>query len=348
MSSFAKSEMVIYEYDTDIKQGMPLCVDDNTLAFHIGIRNKTLWWLIKTKNDHYKVFRLPQKHKNGTFKKMRPIQAPTERMKSVHKVLNKMFSAIHLPDNVVAYVPGKCPPQDGAKKHVQPGTRFAVDLTDFFNSTKRSWIRKYFYYEIGYNHVVSSMLADLCTYKNFLPQGSPLSGYLANLVAWSRFGKKVKKYLMEHDPNWRFTIYSDDLTITHEKEFPMEVQQQMYLDIVSMITDAGYKINAKKSKIVPKRARHIVLGCTVNEKLNIPRNKYNKIRCLIHNCFHNGFESQAKRCGKNNGAAVVAYIRGMLQYFKQIRLDRYEQLDRKFQEAQLLHSGDPDVCENLY
>jgi len=336
MSGFNESELTIFTYDDDVKHNMPLIADDNTLAFHLHIRCSTLWYLIQTKKEQYKCFYSKQYDKDGNFKKKRPIQAPLERMKAVHKVMNNMFNRIPVPEQVAAYVPGKnC--ADTAKKHVGKNILIGMDISNFFNSTKRSYIRNYFKEAIGYSHYVSSILADLCCYEDFLPQGSPLSGYLANLVAWHRFGNKIQKYLDTERPGWVFTIYSDDITLSHSEDVTQEDAKKVISKINQIVKDAGYKVNLKKTRILRKGSQQRVLGCVVNEKLNIPRNTYNRIRCLIHNCLHKGFDSQAERCGKKSGEAVATYITGMLSYFKQIRPDRWETLNNKFHEAVAVH-----------
>ena len=106
MSSFLKNELDIYNFSTEIKH-LPMAFDDNTLAFHLGIRNKTLWHLLKNKMEMYKCFSIPKKDKKGNILKLRHIQAPEGPMKAVHTVLNGMFTKIPLPYNVGSYVPGK-------------------------------------------------------------------------------------------------------------------------------------------------------------------------------------------------------------------------------------------------
>ena len=350
--SYGTVEVDLFNVESPKNPNLPFIFDDNSLAFHLGIRNKTLWYLLKTKGDHYKCFNIKTKDKDGRIKKVRPIQAPLERMKAVHTVLNGIFTRIPVPENVGAYVPGKnCVAT--ARRHINPGVLIGIDISNFFNSTRRAWVRRFLRDDMGYSHYVSSLLADLCTYTkeldqtnkdgsqkmaSFLPQGSPLSGYLANLVAWHRFGSKIEDYLKSDDDAWVWSIYSDDLAISHPSEgISREKVDEVVENICNIINHSGYKVNRKKTRVLRKGQSQRILGCTVNDKLNIPRSRYLRIRSLIHNCFHHGFESQAARCDKDNGEAVIQYIRGMLEHFKQIRLDRYELLNEKFQAALTIH-----------
>lgn len=354
MSGYLNTKVTLYEFDDRLKHPLPLIFNLNSICFNLcGIRTKTGSYVWKEKTSLYHKFNIPKKDKSGNVIKLRKIQAPQAKLKYIHTVLNGVFSKIPLPDNVAAYIPGKTY-IPAVEKHVNKDILIHMDIKNFFNSTRRAWIRKFFTDEIGYPYYAASWLATLCTCStdlvdrydkpirnkdgsqkviHFLPQGSPLSGYLANLVFWHRAGKHIKLKLAKLDSNWNFTIYSDDITMSYPHDMDREKVDAIITQVTNIIEDAGYQVNKKKTRVQRRGSPQQVLGCSVTEKLNIPRKKYNKIRCLIHNCKLNGFQSQAERCGKPNGGAVIQYIRGMLQYFKQIREDRFDKLNDEFEEA---------------
>jgi hypothetical protein len=209
-----------------------LLIDDCTLAFFIGFRNKTLWHLIQNKGDQYKVFHIPKS--NG---KSRVIHAPSPLMKAF---LHRLHARLLLPmqeglgDHVTAYRPHRsivdavnrhipeCDVCDTAPKGKTPtkhtcpkqGAYMKMDLKDFFPTTRRAWIRNFFQSE-GYSFHVSGLLANLMTvaltnpkgiegeqYKGTprqkffqgAPQGAPTSGAICNLVANHRFDQKILEY----------------------------------------------------------------------------------------------------------------------------------------------------------
>lgn len=209
-----------------------LLVDDCTLAFFLGFRNKTLWHLIHNKQNNYEVFHIPKS--NG---KRRVIHAPSALMKAfLHSAHARLLLPMQegLGDHVTAYRPNrsivhavarhipKCDICDSmpkgrvATKHKCPrqGAYIRMDLKDFFPSTRRAWIRHLFQ-DAGYSFHVSGILANLMTvgfvnprgvlgekyvgtpkqkFYHGVPQGAPTSGAICNLVADARIDRPILQY----------------------------------------------------------------------------------------------------------------------------------------------------------
>ncbi len=347
MSSYAETRVDYLEfYDKLRVEGLPLAIDDMSLAFHLGIHNKTLWWLMHSRDDTkakdvgYQIFAIP---KRGKGKGKRSIQNPRKRLKAVQRLLlSRFLEPFPVGPHVGAYVPERsC--MDTARQHVGRGVIISMDIKDFFPSVKRSMIRRLFLYA-GYNHFVASILASLVTYKNFVPQGAPTSGLVSNLVADLLFDQAIIEDLKKLDPDWRYTRYSDDIDVSHPVVQTKEDTQKI-IDLVGKhLGKAQFLVNTKKTKVEPNNRQQKVLGVVVNTKLNPPQLEYNRLRCLIHNCFMHGFESQYKRAGQTSAAGLRSHIRGKLSYLKQIDTSKAERLKEKFDLAEEVYN-DPNEEE---
>lgn len=392
---FAKNRLTKFRVSLDVKAGWTLIIDDNSLAFRLGIRNKTLQYLLRLRNKGevglkkkqgemafaYHCFSNKILNEDGTVRKERPIQEPMPLLKNIHKVLNGLFSDREFPQAVTAYVKGlsidmaarqhvrpsywyaksekipkevaEDPRYTKVKRHkiehdptseeglfyFQPTIQIHLDIKNFFNSIRASWVRKFFYDEIGYCHNVAFALAQLCTVKikerRFLPQGSPLSGSLANLVAYQRFGGKIEELLATLSPDWVWTIYSDDIVMSHPEQTITPEQVLAVKDAVSKLVErAGFRINQDKTTVKnSKEERLTILGFTVNEKLNIQKSTYTALKSLLTNCVSQGWDAQARRLHVKNGIAVLQYVRGKLQSIRKAVPERYAELDQIFQKA---------------
>lgn len=336
MSSFAETRVDFVEFFDDLKHAeLPLFVDDMTLAHTLGVHNKTLWWMIWTKKDMYTVFNIPKRGKAGG---KRGIQNPKPKLKTVQRlILGKILEHIPVGDHIGAYIPGRsC--MDTATQHLKKSIIVSMDIKDFFPSVKRSMIRN-FLKSLGYNHLTSSMLADLMTYKNFVPQGAPTSGLIANLVANHKFDHKIIDGLKKLDPGWLYTRYSDDIDISHPKDQSREMVQKVVDLVVEQTREAGFTVNDKKTKVEPRWRRQKVLGIVVNEKPNLPRMEYDRLRCLIHNCVMHGFDTQYKRAGQSSANGLKSHIRGKLSFLKQIDEAKSKKLKEKFEIAEEIHKN---------
>jgi len=230
-------------------------------------------------------------------------------------------------------------------KHDCPrrGVKIHMDLKDFFGSTKRSWIRKYFHDVVGYNHYVSGLLAHLMTVtltdpktrKTYqgVPQGSKTSGDICNLVAdWL-----IDQPLLKRFPAWTYTRYADDLYFSHPKNLSREETDKFIKEVETVIQASGYRVNRKKLHVQRPHTQQRLLGVTLNQKVGIPRDQYERMRALLHNCVTHGFEAQVARAKKDNVHHLHHWIRGNLAYFTMVAPARAERLKQVYQHAQSLH-----------
>jgi len=338
MGSYPETRLDLIEYESGLKYDMPLAVDDMSLAFHLGIRNKTLWWLITANEKLYTTFKIP---KRGKQRSWRDIQNPHKRLKAVQRlVLGKFLMKIPVGDHVGAYVPEKsC--METAKQHVGKNVIISIDIKDFFPSVKRSMIRHYLK-SVGYNHYVSSMLSDLVTYQNFVPQGAPTSGFISNVVADYYFDQKILADLKEFDPQWTYTRYSDDIDVSHPETQKSYNITKVIEIVAKRVNEAGFRLNDKKTRVESYLRRQKVLGMVVNNKLNIVRAEYNRLRCVIHNCVMHGFHTQYKRGRFINPDQLITHTRGMINYIKQVDEEKGQHLEDQFDIALSLYAGEED------
>ena len=283
-------------------------------------------------------------------------------------------------DAVAQHVP-KCPICDDAPKGVTPkkhtcpkrGLYIKMDLQNFFHTHTRAWIRNYFK-SIGYSHSVAGILAGLLVVQDVknvnyerdrkekgkdeaqqfftrTPQGSPASGAICNLVADQRLDGKIieylktldKKYKLEGEWVWKYTRYSDDLSITCGINPPVEERKEILKTLKAIVEEAGYLVNKKKTRIAHSYHRKTLLGMVFNEKTNYAREDYLKLRAITHNCVTHGFESQYQRAGQETTESMVTWLRGMINWVNQINPERGQKLLNEFSAAIAIHKEKSNV-----
>lgn len=383
MSSYSKTILERVEFQTEsLPKGVPLLIDDWTLAFHLGFTGQTIWHAVKCRNDMYDSFEI-----NKATGGKRLIHNPKMVMRYITKQIR---SRILLPlcqelgPHVTAYQIGKST-VDAAKRHLAPckhcdpldgyhvcntelidyvggyrfertgsitchacqtppkhdcprrGIKIHMDLKDFFGSTRRAWVRGYFHTVVGYNHYVSSLLANLCTVSMYrrdaVPQGSIVSGDICNLVAdWL-----IDQPLLKALPDWTYSRYADDLYFSYPAPLSDEAIAQVIETIEAVIHKSGYRVNRKKLQIQKPYRRQRILGVTLNQKINIPREDYRKLRSLIHNCYQHGFASQADRAKKDGVDKLLSHISGKLSYFDMLAPERTKKLRLLYHAARMKH-----------
>jgi hypothetical protein len=329
--------------------GLPPVIDDVSLAFSLGIKTRTMWWMV-TDNDYkkimggtgmYELFHVPKK--SGGH---RPIHAPCERLKEVQKtILVKYLDPLPLGQHVGAFVPGRSL-NHTTQQHVGSAEQLHLDLKDFFTSTRRRWVRDWVR-SLGYPKGVARPLATLMTVPvklpsghivGVVPQGAPTSGALTNQIASERIDRPILAYLEVAfgTGGATYTRYADDLVISFPRPLTSDERFEVRTSVIDLIIQAGYMVNFKK--VHTERANHPkrpmkVLGQVTNKHLNVPRSKYRKLRAITNNVLLHGFHTQYTRYGRENAEAMIQGLRGELTYWNSVNPDRIGPLLAKFDQA---------------
>ena len=95
-------------------------------------------------------------------------------------ILDNILSKIKVSEFATGFC-ANCSIVDNAKYHINKECVINIDIKDFFPSISFERIFRVFAY-YGYTKEVSFFLAKLCTYEDELPQGSPASPMLSNIV----------------------------------------------------------------------------------------------------------------------------------------------------------------------
>lgn len=115
---------------------------------------------------------------------------------------------------------------------------------------------------------VSRLLTQLTTYKGRLPQGSPTSSSIANLV-FVKTGKNLDTFAKQY--KLTFTSFIDDLSFSSPFDFKAKSNA-----ILEMITRDGFKISHNKTNY---SRSPIVTGIhPMNNYLRLPESFYDKLK----------------------------------------------------------------------
>lgn len=180
---------------------------------------------------------LPKKYKDGTTKQ-RVIRPSNKRLKLVQSAIKtKILDHIPFPKNVYGGVKGKSNIQN-AKCHQGHKYIFSTDLLDFFPSVNNTQVHKAFL-RAGYSSHMAFWLTRLTTWKYELPQGTPTSTHIANLVML-----EVDDLLIPFCEKYEitYTRFVDDLTFSSQKDF-----KHLINDLLEIIKSKGFKISYRKT-----------------------------------------------------------------------------------------------------
>ncbi|ALN17283.1 TIR domain-containing anti-phage reverse transcriptase [Ectopseudomonas mendocina] len=231
----------------------------------------------------------PAKYSSFDMKKkrggVRKIEVPLKGLGLVQKRLSILLSDfIAFKPCVKGFVEGEsiC---TNASLHKKSKWILNVDIQDFFGSINFGRVRATFLAKpFEMSNEVATVIAQICTFENHLPQGAPTSPVVANIIA-SMLDNKMLRLAQKY--RLRYSRYADDITLSSPRGFPGEVAtategRTILGEELKLIFDkARFTINPNKSRLQAKNSRQEVTGLIVNKKLNIPAEYKHKLRTAI-------------------------------------------------------------------
>ncbi len=212
----------------------------------IGKSKKELDDFAKNIDNHYREWyetkinkktNQPKTYKDGTIKRraIRPSKTP---LKIIQKqIKDRILSLIELPENVHGGVK-KRSNITNAKPHQGKKYKLTTDLQDFYPSIKAKRIYDTFI-ELGFNAQCAFYITRLTTWKGELPQGTPTSTHISNIV-FLKTDYQLIELCKTH--NITYTRYIDDLTFSSQSDF-----QNVIGEILDIVLQSGLKISRRKT-----------------------------------------------------------------------------------------------------
>lgn len=315
------------------------------VAHLLGFKPKALAYLIRKMwpTLRYTEFSIP-KRSGG----VRVISAPNEKLKLLQKRLAKHLHLCEVEIEEKYAVKRRLAHGfkvgqsifSNANVHKRRSYVLNVDLENFFGSINFGRVRGFFIKnrDFSLNPDVATVLAQIICHDNKLPQGSPCSPVVSNLLS-NIMDIRLSKLARAHKCS--YTRYADDLTFsTSLREFPVALAEPEAHNpnkwiagsaLVGAVRGCGFSINEKKTRLQYARSRQDVTGVIVNKKLAAPASYRKSLRAMVHRLREFGsYELQTPQLVGGDKSAVVAtpgtvrQLHGMLTYAHQAEMWQYK------------------------
>lgn len=252
---------------------------------------------------------------------MRLMEAPKPRLRDLQrKILRGILDRVPVHFAAHGFCRGKsC--RTFAEPHVGRVVVLRMDLRDFFPGIPSSRIHALFGM-LGYPAGVARLLTALCTNvvpmtvarsgagswqsaKQFglphLPQGAPTSPALANLCA---LHLDFRLDELARTVEGQYTRYADDLAISGGETLRRRVGAVSSL-VAKIAAEEGFAVNHRKTRSMHRCERQMLAGVVVNERPNVCREDFDRLKAMLTNCVRHGPASQ-NRDGVPDYAARLA------------------------------------------
>lgn len=295
----------LIEYNNRLNaNNMPIIYNLRHLLKILHIKNSDKNKYFGKERNQYHIFEIPKKSGG-----MRTIEAPSEELKKYQLwIKENILDKIHISENAKGFRKN-CSIVDNAKEHTCQELIINIDLQDFFPSISYKQIIKIFSY-IGYTNEVSHLLTQLCTNnRNVLPQGSPASPAISNIVSLkldARLNGLAKCF------ECKYTRYADDITFSGKKNI------KNILPIAKeIIEEENFIVNTKKVRLQYSFQRQEVTGIIVNKQLGVSPRIKKEIENAIYYCQKYGVDNHMKHI-KCDRSFYKEHLYGIAYFVKMI------------------------------
>ena len=294
----------------------PLWPGIGSLAEGLDVSVPGLWRLTRSASwqrhaplsqQHYRYELLPKR--SGGW---RLLEVPEPYLRALQRrVLDQLLAHVPPHEAACAYVRGRSV-ADHARAHVGQPVLLKFDLQDFFATVRASRVHATFA-ELGYPDAVARELMALCTTATpepvlerlraegglgwtqamrlrdaHLPQGAPTSAALANLCA---FRLDVRIAGLAHALGARYTRYADDIVLSGDASL-LRQADRIEARLGGFALDEGFALNHRKTRRVTRARRQQVCNIVVNERPNLPRDEFDRLKAQLHRCATLGPSTQ--------------------------------------------------------
>ena len=298
----------------------------------------------------YKQFSI--KKKTGGF---RTITAPqTKTFKMLLQCLNEIYKAFYTPSEyAMGFVEGRSIVTN-AEIHKNQNYILNIDLKDFFPSITQARVWKRLQLKpFNFSDKIASIFAGLCCMKEtikdengkesvryVLPQGAPTSPIITNMICDTldhRLAGVAKRFGL------RYSRYADDITFSSMHNV-YQKDGEFWKELNRIITQQGFTINEKKTRLQKLGERQEVTGVIVSKKLNVSQKYVKNIRNILYIWGKYGFiAAQSKFLPKykadkghvkKGNPDMINVLEGKLLYLKMVKGEEdsvYQRLWQKFE-----------------
>lgn len=209
---------------------------------------------------------------------LRTIQAPEDGLKDLQRrivhalqyVPNARFPLVYAHNTAYAYIPGRSPKEALITHQLHKSKWFLkLDIKDFFPSIDLPFLMDTLCHIWPFCYIRHDDLLDLmkaCTLDGKLPQGSPASPFLSNMVMLP-YDKLISDILFNFEKHFYiYTRYADDLLISCRQEMKPDKITNI---ITTCLHNTPLNINRDKTRYGSSAGRNWNLGLMLNKDNNI-------------------------------------------------------------------------------
>lgn len=274
-----------------------------SLAKLLGSTPSKLLSLAEHSHKFYQAKEIPKA--NGGVRRCYAVKQPLKSF--LRKLRRRIFIKVIFPAYLQGSIKGRSP-KSNSEIHIGAKCLITLDIANFFPSINSDQVNRMFKYFFHFSEDISILLTKLVTYQGKLPQGSPVSSDIANIVLnWDGAeGRLVEQF---ETKGLRYSRYVDDISISSTRKLSVQEKSEVIVMTNSFIKNQGFKLSHRKTLVAGLGKKKIVNGLRAN------RDKVNVCEDYVHSVYH-----EIKQLNSNESSSSeksIASIKGKINHIRQ-------------------------------
>lgn len=277
--------------------------------------------------NEYSTFFIPKKTGG-----MREINAPTEQLMNDLRDMKELFQydlKVLYHNAAFAYAPRRSI-VDALKVHQRNNSKWflKLDIKNFFPNCTQEFVVNQLRKIYPFNEFTEEQLNDfiwICFRNDSLPQGTPMSPMLTNLIMIP-FDYAMQQYAFEN--HLVYTRYADDILISSYHKWDYTVTMQA-INTAFETLNMPFVLKAEKTRFGSSAGRNWNLGLMFNKDNQITVGYKNKKRykAMLNNLMI------AETSGNFWDTNEIYYFQGITSYYKSVEPDYFNKLIEKYENT---------------
>ena len=268
----------------------------------------------------YETFHIPKKSGG-----LRRIDAPKPELmnalRNLKTIFKEDFHALYH-TSAFAYVKNRCT-VDAVKRHQKNNSKWfgKLDLHDFFGSTTLDYVIKMFSMVFPFSEIVKTpngeaelrKALDLAFLNGGLPQGTPLSPLITNVMMIPVDHKLANAFRDFDKQRFIYTRYADDFIISSKVDFDVHRVEKLVVDTLHEF-GAPFTINESKTRYGSSAGRNWNLGVMLNKdnEITVGHKKKRQFQSMLYNYITD------KRKGISWPREDIQTMQGLHSYYRMV------------------------------
>lgn len=268
----------------------------------------------------YETFHIPKKSGG-----LRRIDAPKPELmnalRNLKTIFEEDFHALYH-TSAFAYVKNRCT-VDAVKRHQKNNSKWfgKLDLHDFFGSTTLDYVIKMFSMVFPFSEIVKfpngeaelRKALDLAFLNGGLPQGTPLSPLITNVMMIPVDYKLANAFRDFDKQRFIYTRYADDFIISSKVDFDVHRVEKLVVDTLHEF-GAPFTINESKTRYGSSAGRNWNLGVMLNKdnEITVGHKKKRQFQSMLYNYITD------KRKGISWPREDIQNMQGLHSYYRMV------------------------------